>query len=143
MSPQYKHPVAQTRELSSSVNFPRMNGTLEETSLVHRACQAHLRACRLPVTLTIMSLSISPSCFKAEEFLTVNMTRKLPHTSPATLALAPLQTAMTAAKSFICESIGSSRVKEVVNLLPQGAGGCRARVWDSSSSTLTTWSSMN
>lgn len=143
MSPRHKHPAAQIRELWSSAGSPRMSGILEEISLIRRAYRAHRLAYRLPAMPTNISLSISPTNIKVRSIRTVSMTRKLPHTSPAALASAPLQTAMTAAKSFMCDRIGSRRLNEVAILLPLGAGGCRARVCARRSSTLTTSSSMN
>ena len=68
---------------------------------------------------------------------TMKTTFKLPHTRPVALASAPLQTAMIAAKSFICGRINSRRLNDDSLFLP-GNAGPMAFAWASSSSTLST-----
>lgn len=88
------------------------------------------------LTAWVLLLVVEPFESEAAE-ATIKTTFKLPHTRPVAFASAPLQTAIIAAKSFMCGRIDSRRLNVDGLPLPESAGSM-ALAWVRSSSTFST-----
>lgn len=134
----YKLLTKQTLDPPSWAASLHRSETLGETNLIHRACpKRRLAHPRLEMPAVLNYQPRYARAYKTQ-LLTFRMTFRLPHTSPVAFGFAPLHRAIIAAKSLICESIGSRRLSDVDGLLLRETKGSRAFVCLRRSSTLST-----